>query len=402
MGSHATAPPAGLAAPAEQGRTAPRCLRDARALSRPAAALADAVPYAVGGLASANPQVEAVLLLTLAGALVAVSGRLLDAVAGLDADRINPARRGSPLVQGRVTPGLVAGWAVLAGLAVAGGGWWWAASLPARLGFVAVVGLRAWLAVSRRRERGGLVLRSLLLAATVAGGLPLGVAAAGGEVGVGAGVLAAGFGLAVIVAGWTVVDLRDLPIDRVCGRRTLALAAGVHLRRPRGFVFPRRYVAIVFCAQVGIVAAVSAASGLALTTERGITMAAAGPRSTAVAGAVTPGSPGSPGDRVPLAGRALAAPAAVLVALVATAGVARLIRSGAPNLDPIRSPRPRGGGFVLGNLLACQLVSVAWLLTGPAGLPLWALVPAAGGWAVGLPVHVLVRARHDDDGPTSR
>ncbi|MCM3926009.1 4-hydroxybenzoate polyprenyltransferase, partial [Frankia sp. AiPs1] len=246
---------------------------------------------------------------------------------------------------------------------------------------------------------------------------PLGVAATGGEVGVGAGALTAGFGLAMIVAGWTVADLRDLPTDRVCGRRTPALAAGVHLRRPRGFVFSRRYVAIVLTAQVGIVAVVSLASGLALADADG---AAAGllavPRGPAALapltlapltpGPLTPGPvmAGPPAGQISLAGRGLAAAAAVLAALIATAGLIRLIRSGAPGLDPIRSPRPRGGGFVLANLLACQLASIAWLLTGPTGLPLWALLSALGGWAVGPPLRLLGGSSPQDDGerPTSR
>ncbi|KQC35331.1 MULTISPECIES: UbiA family prenyltransferase [unclassified Frankia] len=387
MGSRAAGHPAGRTGTARRHRTAVRRLVDVWALTRPGTALADAVPFAAGGLAAADPRVGAVLLLVLAGVLVSVFGRLLDAVAGLDADRINPVRRDSPLVQGRLAPGWVAGWAALAGAAVVGGGWLWAASLPARIGFVAVIGLRAWLALSRWRVGGGPSLRRLLAAATLAGGLPLGVAATGGDVGVGAGVLTAGFGLATIVAGWTVADLRDLPTDRVCGRRTPALATGVHLRRPRGFVLPRRYVAIVLTAQVGIVAVVSVASGLALTADAdGAATLPAVPRGPA---AVAPVTPGPPGGHVSLAGRGLAAAAAVLAALVATAGLIRLVRSGAPGLDPIRSPRPRGGGFVLANLLACQLASVAWLLTEPAGLPLWALLPALGGWAVGLPLRLL-------------
>ncbi|WP_055750930.1 UbiA family prenyltransferase [Frankia sp. AvcI1] len=396
MGSRAAGSPAGRAGTARRRRPTAGRLADVRALTRPGTALADAVPFAAGGLAVADPRVGAVLLLVLAGVLVSVCGRLLDAVAGLDADRINPVRRDGPLVQGRVAPGWATGWAVLAGTAVVGGGWLWAASLPARIGFVALIGLRAWLALSRGRSRFGPPLRRPLVAATLAGGLPLGVAATGGEVGVGAGVLTAGFGLAVIVAGWTVTDLRDLPIDRVCGRRTPALATGVHLRRPRGFVFPRRYVAIVLTAQVGIVAVVSTVGGLALAADAAAdaaadvdgapTLSAAVPRGPAALAPVTPG----PSDgHVCLAGRGLAAAAAVLAALVATAGLIRLVRSGAPGLDPIRSPRPRGGGFVLANLLACQLASVAWLLTEPSGLPLWALLPALGGWAVGLPVRLL-------------
>ncbi|EIV93043.1 UbiA family prenyltransferase [Frankia sp. QA3] len=385
MGSRVAGAPAGRAEAARRDRTAVRRLVDVRALTRPGTALADAVPFAVGGLALPDPRVGAVLLLTLAGALLSVYGRLLDAVAGLDADRINPARRDSPLVQDRVAPGWVAGWAVLAGAAVVGGGWLWAACLPARLGFVAAVGLRAWLALARRPARGVPSLRCLLVAATVAGGLPLGVVAAGGEVGSGVLLLTAGFGLAMIVAGLAVADLRDLPTDRVAGRRTPALATGVRLRRPRGFVFPRRYVAIVLTAQVGIVAVVSAASGLALAADAdGVAVVPAVPGSSA---ASVP--PGPPGGQASLAGRGLAAAAAVVAALVATAGLVRLIRSGAPGLDPIRSPRSRGGGFVLVNLLACQLASVAWLLTEPAGLPLWALVPALGGWAVGLPLRLL-------------
>ncbi|WP_261559532.1 UbiA family prenyltransferase [Frankia tisae] len=367
---------------------------DLRALTRPEAALADAVPFAVGGLALTDPQVKAVLLLSLAGVLLSVYGRLLDAVVGVDVDRINPARQRSPLVQGRVAPGWVAGWAVLTGLAVAAGGWLWAASLPARIGFVALVGLRAWLTLSRRRTwrgtrrgtRGGPPLPSLLVAATVAGGLPLGVAAAGGKAGVGVLVLTAGFGLAALVTDWTVDDLRNLPTDRVCGGRTPALATGVYLRRPRGFVFSRRYAAIVLTAQIGLVVAVSATGGLALAAgPAGAALAPAGPGGPV---AVAPVTPGTAGGHASLAGRGLAAAAAVLAALVATAGLVRLIRSGAPGLDPIRSPRPHGGGFVLANLLACQLASVAWLLTEPAGLPLWALLPAVGGWVVGLPLRL--------------
>ncbi len=393
MGSRAAGQPAGRAGTVRRRRTAVRRLADVRALTRPGTALADAVPFAAGGLAVA-PRVGTVLLLVLAGALVSVSGRLLDAVAGLDADRINPACRDSPLVQGRIAPGWLIAWAVLAATAVVGGGWLWAASLPARIGFAAVTGLRAWLALSRRRARVGPPLRRPLVAATLAGGLPLGVAATGGEVGVGAGVLTAGFGLAMIVAGWTLADLRDLPTDRVCGRRTPALATGVHLRRPRGFVFPRRYVAIVVTAQVGIVAIVSVASGLALAADAdGAATLPAVPHGAA---AVAPVTPGPPGGHVSLAGRGLAAAAAVLAALVATAGLIRLVRSGAPGLDPIRSPRPRGGGFALANLLACQLASVAWLLTEPAGLPLWALLPALGGWTVGLPLRLL--AERDGEG----
>lgn len=275
---------------------------------------------------------------------------------------------------------------------MAGGGWLWAASLPARIGFVALVGLRAWLSLSRRRTRGGPPLPCLLIAATVAatvaGGLPLGVAAAGGEVGVGVLVLTAGFGLAALVTDWTVDDLRDLPTDRVCGRRTPALATGVYLRRPRGFVFPRRYAAIVLTAQIGIVVAVSATGGLALAADpAGAAMVPAVPGRLI---AVAPVTPGPPGGHASLAGRGIAAAAAVLAALVATAGLVRLIRSGAPGLDPIRSPRPHGGGFVLANLLACQLASVAWLLTEPAGMPLWALMPAVGGWVVGLPLRLQV------------
>jgi 4-hydroxybenzoate polyprenyltransferase len=404
MGSRAAGQPAGRAGTAR--RTTARHLADVRALTRPGSALADAVPFAAGGLAVAAPRVGAVLLLVVAGVLVSVFGRLLDAVAGLDADRINPLRRDSPLVQGRLAPGWPAGWAVLAGTAVVGGGWLWAATLPARIGFVAVIVLRAWLALSRglalsrRRARVGPPLPHLLAAATLAGGLPLGVAAAGGEVGAGAGALTAGFGLAMIVAGWTVADLRDLPTDRVCGRRTPALTTGVHLRRPRGFVFSRRYVAIVLTAQVGIVAVVSVASGLALADADGAAMLPAGPRGP---GALAPVTPGPPVGQVCAAGRGLAAAAAVLAALIATAGLVRLVRSGAPGLDPIRSPRPRGGGFVLANLLACQLASIAWLLTESAGLPLWALLPALGGWAVGLPSLLLAGSPQDaGERPRSR
>jgi hypothetical protein len=80
----------------------------------------------------------------------------------------------------------------------------------------------------------------------------------------------------------------------------------------------------------------------------------------------------------------VAAAAAVAAGLAAVVGLVRLIRSGAPGLDPIRSPRPHGGGFVRLNLLACHLASVAWLLAQPAGLPLWGLLPAVGGWSLGL------------------
>ncbi|MCL9797856.1 4-hydroxybenzoate polyprenyltransferase, partial [Frankia sp. AgKG'84/4] len=120
-------------------------------LARPGAALADAVPFAVGGLAVAHPRLGPVLVLGLAGMALAAAGRLLDAVTCLGVDRINPARRDSPLVRGEIGRGPVTALAVLVALAVAGGGLLAAPTLASRLGFVVIVGLRAVLAWLRGR-----------------------------------------------------------------------------------------------------------------------------------------------------------------------------------------------------------------------------------------------------------
>lgn len=206
--------------PPTRARFAVRRLAHLWVLARPGTALADGVPLAVGALAVPGPRVATVLVLVLAGALVSVHGRLLDAVAGLGADRINPARRGSPLVRGRIGSGGVLGAAVAAGLAVAVGGLLAAPVLAARLGFVVLIGSRAMLAATRGPARRLPVpLRGMLTLVAVGGGPPLGVLAAGGEVGGGALALGACFGLAAVVAGCTIVSLPDLPTDRVTGRR---------------------------------------------------------------------------------------------------------------------------------------------------------------------------------------
>ncbi len=363
-------------------------------IARPGASLADAVPFAVGGLAVAHPRLGPVLLLGLAGMALAAAGRLLDAVTCLGVDRINPARRDSPLVRGEVGRGPLAALAVVAALAVAGGGLLAAPTLAARIGFVVIVALRvvlAWL-----RGRGG-PLRWPLAAVTLAGGLPLGVLTAGGSPGAAAAALSAGFGLGALIAGCTVADLRDLPTDRITKRRTAALARGVHLRRPAGFVLPPAYVALVCAAQVGFLAAVSTATEIVLAEGAG-EAAGVAPSAPSVL-AASAGTPGASGGGLG-AGRAVAALAAVAAGLAGAAGLVRLLRSGAPGLDPIRSARARGGGFVRLNLLAVHLGCVAWLVSGSGGLLPWVPLALAAGWSLALARwSAVVRAERENPVP---
>jgi len=362
--------------------TGQRRLADLWALARPGTALADAVPLAAGALAVDHPGAGTVLLVAAAGVLLSVHGGLLDAVAGLPGDRLSPARRGSPLVRGRLTARHVLVVAVVAGLAVVVGGLLGAPSTTARLGFAVLVALRAALAATRvPGTRVPAPARCLLTLVAVGGRLPLGVLAAGGTLSGGVWALGAGFGLAALVTGCTVVNLTDLATDRVVGRRTTALAAGVRLRWPRGFVFPGPYVAIVVTAQVGVVGAVSAAAGLAVFAAEG--GAEALRRSTSAA----------PAGGVGAAVRTAAAGAAVAVGLAAVLALARLLRTGAPGLDPIRPLGPRGSGFVRLNLLACHLASAAWILGRPGGPSPWALLPAAAGWLVVLLASLRERTR---------
>ncbi|MCL9760420.1 4-hydroxybenzoate polyprenyltransferase [Frankia sp. AiPa1] len=328
------------------------------ALTRPGMALADSVPFAAGGLAVARPQAATVLLLALGGALLSVHGRLLDALGGLAADRINPVRRASPLVRGRVRPVTVSVAAGLAGFAVAFAALLAAPSIGGGLGFALLVAVRTgWAGL--RRVAGAPAVAHWLAGAVVsllvpAAGVPLGVLAAGGRPGVGAFALAAGFALGAAVTDATVGGLRDLPIDRVTGRLSAALATGVRLRRPRGFDFPSRYVAVVCAAQAGLLLAVSLVVVLGLVDDPGL----------------------------PPVGHGVAACAALTAALVAAIGLVHLLRSGAPGLDPIRSPSPHGGGFAVVNLLACHLAAVAWLLTSPGDRPWWTSAPVMAGWVL--------------------
>lgn len=348
------------------GRPGPGRFADARALTRPALALADAVPFAAGGLAVAHPRVVTVLLLSLAGLLVSTHGRLLDALDGLPGDRINPIRRASPLVRGQVSPVVVAMAAAAAGLAVTIGALLLVPTVTHGLGFAGLVVLRT-LQVTARRVTAAPTARAMVRVAqwladavvptlAPAAGVPLGVLAAGGRPGVEAFVLAAGFALGAAVTGATVVGLRDLPIDRLTGRLTTALITGVRLRRPNGFVFPSRYVMLVCAAQAGLLIAVAVVVGFGLADDPG----------------------------TPTAGHGLAACSALAAALVAAIGLVHLLRSGAPGLDPVqrRPPSPPGAGFTLMNLLACHLAAIAWLLTTPGALPWWTSPPVLVGWAL--------------------
>ncbi|MCM3883315.1 4-hydroxybenzoate polyprenyltransferase [Frankia sp. R82] len=335
-------------------------LADAVALARPGLALADAVPFAAGGLAITHPRVGTVLLLTLGGVLLSIHGRLLDALGGLPADRLNPARRASPLVRGRVRTAPVAAGAGLAGLAVMLGALLLAPTVTRGLGFALLVAARTSRTTMRRVTAVQKASAAWWLADAVvatlapAAGVPLGVLAAGGRPGLDAFALAAGFALGAAVTGATVIGLRDLPIDRLTGRLTTALVTGVRLRRPSGFVFPSRYVLLVCAAQAGLLVAVAVVVGVGLADDPGL----------------------------PTLGHGLAACSALAAALVAAIGLAHLLRSGAPGLDPVHRSSPPGGGFALVNLLACHLAAIAWLLTTPGDLPWWTSPPILVGWTL--------------------
>ncbi|MCK9894143.1 4-hydroxybenzoate polyprenyltransferase [Frankia sp. AgB32] len=379
MTSRAAHQPDGQGPRAPGRRSVARGLAAGITLARPGTALADAVPFAVGGLAVAHPRLGPVLLLALAGTLLSAAGRLLDAVACLGADQINPDRQGSALVRGAVGRGPLAGLAALGGAAVAAGGLLAAPTVGTRLGFVGIVALRgglAWL-----RGAGGPLrwLRWPLVSVTLAGGLPLGVLATGGRMGAATLALSAAFGLGATVAGATVADLRDLPTDRLTHRRTAALASGVRLRRPSGFVLPAPYVALVYGAPAGARPAGPPGAGTGPPAGPG----GGGPAAPDLL-AASPGGPAAPGGGLGL-DRAVAAVGALAAGLAGTVRLVRLIRSGAPGLDPIRSARARGGGFVRLNLLAVHLACVGWLLADPGGR-------LSGGLALALGVALLAGA----------
>ncbi|MER6262881.1 UbiA family prenyltransferase [Streptomyces sp900105245] len=347
------------------------------ALSRLPVAVFTWIPYVVGGLLVPGLGVGGWLVLIGAGTLLQAFACHVNDLTDLASDRLNPARLRSPLVRGAVAPATVAGWAVTEAAVLAAAAWALADGTVARAGLVGVVVLTAWLNILQKSpERGSPMLWDYLFGVAMAAPLPLVALARGGHAGLPVCLLVVGFGFHMVATNSSVGNLKDIATDRSAGSRTTAIALGVRTRHEGGFHFPRRYLAFVLSAQVGVA---------------GCTVAAAvvlGVRGWDVRQAV------------------LAVGGAVL-ALASSAGLARLFTGPGPFADVSRSeltaPSRRGqlppgwlrnGGWSFGNTLAF-LLGCAAVLPGPSAARL--ALAVAGWFAAVLAVARLrtVRARRD-------
>lgn len=319
-------------------------------IARMPVAITTSISFVVGGLSAPHPTLRGVALLGLAGVLLQTFACHINDTADIEGDRRNPARQGSPLVQGRVTVPRVAYWAIVEAVLLSCAAMALTRSWPVRAGFAFLVVLTAWVNTFQKTSRLSPVIIDYIFGIAMAAPIPLGALALGGRLGAATLLLTVSWITQMVIMNCTVGNLKDLELDRAFGSRTTALALGVR-EQDGQFAYTRRYVVFVLITQSISVITLAAACVIAA--------------------------------RWATTGAALAL-AGILIAAGSTAALARLLRDSA---SQPRGPAPRSrlsglprdwlrnAGFILGNMAGFLLGAAA--CTSAAGVGWFALAMAA-------------------------
>lgn len=194
-------------------------------------------PILVGrGLAS-----RSVALLACLGLLINAFIFVVNDLADLPRDRLDPAKERSPLVSGSISLGFALALALVLPLVmwmlIAIDNW----PVRSQLGFILMLALGAWLCVNQKTmERIHPVVLDCLFAVTMAAPVPVSIEAIGEQVSTEAWLVTWAIAVLTFMLNSVGGNLKDLESDLDTGFRTSAIAFGVRVEEGR-VVFTRAY-----------------------------------------------------------------------------------------------------------------------------------------------------------------
>jgi len=218
-------------------------------------------------LVGANLFEPSVIRLWVLGILINAFIFVLNDLADLPRDRLDPSRQASPLVSGAIsTPfalWLACALPIVMWLLIAPAGW----PAQAQVSFAALLLLGSYLCVYQKTAAKVYpLLLDILFGVTMAGPIPVGIAAIGVTVPLYAWVLSIGFMILCIGLNAIGGNLKDLASDLDTGFRTTAIALGARPRSESGIELSRRYR--VFLLLVGSLTVLAVLSATALSLDR--------------------------------------------------------------------------------------------------------------------------------------